>query len=38
MWVIKLKAINEHTRKTNKQKLTDTDNSMVVTRVKGVGE
>ena len=32
MWDIKLKA----TEKTNKQKLIDTDNSLVVTRGKGV--
>ena len=32
MWDIKLKATNEQ---TNKQKLTDTDDSMVVARGKG---
>ena len=33
----KLKATSEQIRKTNKQKLIDTDNSMVVTRRKGKG-
>ena len=33
----KLKATNEHTRKTNKQTLIDTDDSLGVTRGKGVG-
>ena len=37
MWDINLKATNEQTRERNKQKLTDTDNSMVVTRGKGRG-
>ena len=37
MWYIKLKATNEQTRKTNEQKLTDTDNHVVGTRGKGVG-
>ena len=45
MWYITVKATNEQMRKTNKQKLVDTDNSMVVVtrrkeggwqRVKGV--
>ena len=31
IWDIKLKATNERTRKTSKQELTDTDNSMSVT-------
>ena len=35
MWDVKLKAANEQTRWTNKQKLIDTDNSMMVTRGKG---
>ena len=34
MWDIKLKATNEQTRKTNKQKHIDTDNSMAVTKGK----
>ena len=39
MWDIKLKATNEQTRKTNKQKYIDTDNRMVITRRKaGWGE
>ena len=33
----KLKATNEQTRKTNKQKLIPIDNSTVVTRGKGGG-
>lgn len=32
MYDIKLKATNEYTRNTNKQKLINIDNSMVVTR------
>ena len=35
MWDIKLKVTNEQTRKTNKQELIDTDNSMVITIGKG---
>ena len=34
----KKKATNEQTRKTNKQKLTDADNSMEVTKGKRVAE
>ena len=34
MWNIKLKAPSEQTRKTNKQKLIDTDKSVTVTRGK----
>ena len=34
LWDIKLKATNEETRQLNKQKLTDTDNSIVGTRGK----
>ena len=37
MWNIKLKTVKEETRKPNKEKLTDTDNSMVVTRGKRDG-
>ena len=35
--ITELKATNEQIRKTNKQKLIDTDNSMVVTRGQGAG-
>ena len=35
MWDIKPKAINEHTRKINKQKCLDPESSKVVTRGKG---
>ena len=38
MWDIKLKVTNKLTRKTNKQKLIDIGNNMVVTREKGVGK
>ena len=34
-WDIKLKLTNEQIRKTNKQKLTGTGNSIVLTRGKG---
>ena len=34
----KLTAINEQTRKMSKEKLTDTDNSKVVNRGKGIGQ
>ena len=37
MWDIKPKVTNEQTRKINKQKLIDTDKSMVVTRGMGWG-
>ena len=36
-WEIKLKAGNEQTSQTNKQKLTDTHNSVVVTGGNGSG-
>lgn len=38
VWDIKCEATNEQTRQTYKQKLTDTDNIMVVTRGKMDGE
>ena len=37
MWGITLNAANEQIRKTNKQKLIDTDNSVEVTRGRGRG-
>ena len=37
MWVIKLKVKKEQTRKTNKPKFVDADNSMEVTRGKWGG-
>ena len=37
MWDIKLKATNKQIRKTNKQKVIDTDHTMVVTEGKGDG-
>ena len=37
MYDMKLKVTNEQIRKLNKQKLVDTDNSMVVTRGKVCG-
>ena len=36
MWDIKLKTTKEQISQTNKQKLIDTENSIVVTRGKGV--
>ena len=37
MWEIKRKATNKQTRKRNEQKLTDTNNSLVVKRQVGCG-